>query len=63
MKIEGFKIIGRFLLEVFVVRDMFNIKEVDLFKVVDKWVINECERLRLMVDGMMKRLVLGDKVV
>ncbi|XP_068745430.1 BTB/POZ domain-containing protein 6-like [Montipora capricornis] len=63
VKTEGFKTIGRSLLEALVVRDTLNIKEVDLFKAVDKWATNECERLRLMADGTMKRSVLGDKVV
>lgn len=39
---EGFFIINRFLFEELVKRDLLNIKEVDLFKVVDGWVIKEC---------------------
>lgn len=63
VKTEGFETIGRSLLEAVVIRDTLNIKEVDLFKAVDNWAAKECERLTLTADGMMKRSVLGDKVV
>jgi len=63
VKTEGFETIERSLLEALVVRDSLNIKEVDLFKAVDKWATKECERLSLKSNGAMKRSVLGDKIV
>lgn len=63
VKTEGFNTIERSLLEALVVRDSLNIREVDLFKAVDRWAIKECEKLTLMADGTTKRSVLGDKIV
>ncbi len=63
VKTEGFETVKRSLLEEFVERDSLNIKEVDLFKAVDRWAAKECQRLGLAEDGKTKRSVLGDKVV
>lgn len=63
VKTEGFETIDRSLLEDFVKRDSLNIKEVDLFRAVDTWAVEECKRLDMAANGASKRLVLGDKVV
>ena len=44
MKSDGFARIERSLLEAVVVRDTLSIKEVNLFKAVNLWATNECER-------------------
>ena len=41
---DGFATIERSLLEAVIVRDTLSIKEVNLFKAVNLWVTNECER-------------------
>ena len=63
VKSDGFATIERSLLEAVVVRDTLSIKEVNLFKTVNLWAINECERQGLTTDGEIKRRILGESIV
>ena len=63
VKSDGFATIERFLLEAVVVRDTLSIKEICLFKAVNMWATNECERQRLTTDGENKRRILGESIV
>ena len=63
VKSDGFATIERSLLEAVVVRDTLSIKEVNLFKAVNLWATNECERQDLTTDGEIKRRILGESVV
>ena len=44
-------------------RERLNVKEVDLFKAVDRWATKEVERQRLTPDGKVKRRILGEEIV
>ena len=63
VKSDGFATIERSLLEAVVVRDTLSIKEVNLFKAVNLWATNECERQGLTKDGENKRRILGESIV
>ena len=63
VKSHEFATIDRSLLEAVVVRDTLSIKEVNLFKAVNLWAINECERQGLKTDGEIKRKILGESIV
>ena len=62
VKSDGFATIERSFLEAVVVRDTLKIKEVDLFKAVDLWATQQCQKQRLVVSGKLKRKILGEKV-
>ena len=62
VKSHGFRTIERSLLEAVVVRDTLRIKEVNLFKAVNLWATNECERQGLTTDGEIKRRILGESM-
>ena len=40
-----------------------NIKEVELFKAVDRWAAKECEKQGLVAEGSVKRRILGERIV
>ena len=63
VKSDEFATIERSLLESIVTRDSLTIEEIDLFKAVDLWATKECERQGLVVDGALKRRVLGETLV
>ena len=63
VKSDPFATIERSLLESIVTRDSLTIEEIDLFKAVDLWATKECERQDLVVDGALKRRVLGETLV
>ena len=63
VKSHEFATMERSLLEAVVVRDTLNIKEVDLFKAVNLWATNVCERQSLTTDGENKRRILGESIV
>ena len=44
-------------------RERLNVKEVDLFKAVDRWATKEVERQRLTPGGKVKRRILGEEIV
>ena len=63
VKSDLFATIERSLLESIVTRDSLTIEEIDLFEAVDLWATKECERQGLVVDGALKRRVLGETLV
>lgn len=63
VKSTGFTTIEKSVLEELVERDTLKIKEVELFKAVDKWATKECERQELKADGAVKRGILGESIV
>jgi len=44
-------------------RERLNVKEVDLFKAVDRWATKEVEMQGLTPDGVVKRRILGEETV
>lgn len=64
VKLDEFVIFDRLLFGVMVKRDILIILELELFKVVDMWVIKECERYELGIDcGSVKRRIFGESIV
>ncbi|KAL9955316.1 hypothetical protein ACROYT_G036623 [Oculina patagonica] len=63
LKSSDFLTIEKSLLEQLVIRNSLNIKEVELFKAVDRWAGKECERQNLAADGSVKRQILGEQIV
>ena len=63
VKSDGFVTIERSILEELVEKDSLNIKEVGLFKAVDRWAGKECEKQGLVADGSQKRRILGERIV
>ena len=61
--LESAESIERSVLEALVERDTLNIKEVDLFTAVSRWATNECGKQGLEAGGIVKRRVLGDRVI
>ncbi|CAH3197589.1 unnamed protein product [Porites evermanni] len=60
---EEFVTLERSVVEAVVKRERLNVKEVDLFKAVDRWATKEVERQRLTPDGVVKRRILGEEIV
>ena len=60
---EGFVTLERSVVESVVKRERLNVKEVDLFKAVDRWATKEVERQGLTPDGVVKRRILGEETV
>ena len=60
---EEFFTLERSLVEAVVKRDKLNVKEVELFKAVDRWAIKECERQEITPDGETKRRIIGEEIV
>ena len=60
---EGFETIERSLLEAIVARDTLTIKEVALFKAVDRWATKQCEKQSLAAEGKIKRRLLGEEAI
>ena len=63
VKSDGFATIERSLLEAVVSRDALTIEEIDLFKAVDQWATNECEKQGFAVKGELKRKILGEEII
>ncbi|KAL9955315.1 hypothetical protein ACROYT_G036622 [Oculina patagonica] len=63
LKSSDFLTIKKSFLEQLVVRNSLNIKEVELFKAVDRWAGKECERQDLTADGSAKMQILGEQIV
>ena len=63
VKSEGFVTVERSALEELVEKNSLNIKEVELFKAIDRWAEKECEKQGLVAEGSAKRRVLGERVV
>ena len=60
---DGFEKIERSLLESIVVRDTLAVKEVALFKAVDRWATKQCENQGVEADGQLKRRILGEEII
>ena len=60
---EEFVTLERSLVESVVKRESLSVKEVDLFKAVDRWATKEVERQGLTLDGVVKRRILGEETV
>ena len=58
-----FVTVERLLVEAVVKRETLNVKEVELFKAVDRWATKETERQGITSDGDVKRRILGDEIV
>ena len=63
VKSDGFATVDRPILEELVERDTLTINEVELFKAVDFWAENECEKQGLTAEGSVKRRILGERIV
>ena len=63
VKSDGFVTIEKSVLEELVERDSLNVREVELFKAVDCWVTEECEKQGLAAEGSVKRRILGERIV
>ena len=60
---EEFVTLERSVIESVVKRESLNVKEVELFKAVDRWATKEVERQGLTPDGVVKRRILGEEIV
>ena len=60
---EEFVTLEKSVVESVVKRERLNVKEVDLFKAVDRWATKEVERQGLTTDGVVKRRILGEEIV
>ena len=60
---EEFVTLDRSVVESVVKSERLNVKEVDLFKAVDRWATKEVERQGLTPDGVVKRRILGEEIV
>ena len=63
VKSDGFVTIEKSVLEELVEKETLNIKEVELFKAVDRWAGKACEKLGLVAKGSVKRRILGKRIV
>ena len=60
---DDFVTLERSLIESVVKRERLAIKEVDLFKAVDRWATKESERQGITADGESKRRIIGEDTV
>ena len=60
---EEFVTLEQSLVESLVKRDKLNVKEVELFKAVDRWAIKECKRQEITPDGEAKRRIVGEGIL
>ena len=60
---DEFVTVERSLVETIVKKEKLNVKEVELFKAVDRWATKESERQGLSPDGDTKRRILGEEIV
>ena len=60
---DEFATVERSVVEAVVKRETLNVKEVELFKAVDRWATKESERQGTSHDGDEKRRILGEEIV
>ena len=60
---DDFVTLERSIVESVVKRERLTVKEVDLFKAVDRWASKEVERQGLTPNGEFKRKILGEEIV
>ena len=63
MKSDGFATMERSVQGELVENDSLNIKEVELFKAVNCWAEKECEKQGIVVEGSVKRRIVGQRIV
>ena len=63
MTSDEFVTLERSLVETIVKREKLNVKEVELFKAVDRWATKESERQGITPYGDAKRRILGEEIV
>ena len=63
VKSDEFVTLERSLVESVVKREKLKVKEVELFKAVDRWATKEGERQGVTPDGDTKRRILGEEIV
>lgn len=60
---DDFVTVDRSILESLVTKEVLAVKEVTLFKALDRWSRNECKRQGMFPDGDAKRRMLGEEIV
>ena len=60
---DEFVTLERSVVESVLKREALNVKEVELFKAVDRWATREIERQGMTPDGDVKRRILGEEIV
>ena len=60
---DEFVTLERSLVESVVKREALNVKEVKLFKAVDRWATRESERQGMTPDGDVRRRILGEEII
>ena len=60
---DEFITVERSLVETVVKREVLNVKEVELFKAVDRWATEQSKRQGITPDGESKRRILGEEIV
>ena len=60
---DEFVTVERSLVERIVKREVLNVKEVELFKAVDRWATEQCKRQGITPEGESKRRILGEEIV
>ena len=60
---DEFVTLERSVVESVVKREALSVKEVELFKAVDRWATREIERQKMTPDGDSKRRILGEEIV
>ena len=63
LKSDEFLTVERSLVESVAKRKSLDVREVELFKAVDRWATNESERRGLQPSGDIKRRILGEEIV
>ena len=63
LKSDAFMTVESSVLWEMVEKDSLNIKEVELFKAVDRWAEKQCEKQGLAAEGSAKRRILGERIV
>ena len=63
LKSDEFVTVERSLVETVVEREVLNVKEVELFKAVDRWATEQSQRRGITPDGESKRLIIGEEIL
>ena len=60
---DEFVTVEQSLVKAVVEREGLDVKEVELFKAVDRWATEQCKRQEITPDGESKRRILGEEIV
>jgi len=63
LKSDEFVTVERSLVETVVEREGLNVKEVELFKAVDRWATEQSKKQGITPDGESKRRIIGEEIV